>query len=300
MAEFGANTGAVALVTARAARNQDVDLRLLGGALQALGVRAAIVDWDDTRLDWSGFALAVLRSTWDYSARLPEFLDWLARTEHSTRLVNPPAVIRWSLDKHYLALLRRAGVATVATAFAEPGQDPAAVLAQFLRDHSARELVVKPAVGSGARDAQRHERKAVAEIAAHVSRLLAAGRSALLQPYLERVDAHGETALIYINGEFSHAVVKTAILERGQAPSEELFAPESIAAHRAGNDELELGMRTLERLPFEVPLYARVDLLRDADGAPCLLELELAEPSLYLGYSSQAAARLAAAVAELL
>jgi hypothetical protein len=299
MAGIGADTRPIALVSTRVARAQDSDLALLQDALRARGLQAVIVDWDDMGLDWSGFKLALLRSTWDYSARLPEFLDWLARTERATRVVNPPAMIRWSLDKHYLAELRGAGVPTVATSYAEPGQDPAAVLEQFLREHAATELVVKPAVGSGARDAQRHARTARAAILAHLSRLQAAGRSALLQPYLERVDQHGETALIYINGEFSHAIVKSAVLRHGQPPSEALFAPESIAAYAARADELDLGARILKRMPFDMPLYARIDLLRDAAGTPCLLELEIAEPSLYLSYASHAPARLAKAVAEL-
>ena len=300
MAGIGADTRPIALVTTRVARAQDSDLALLQDALRARGLQALIVDWDDMGLDWSGFKLALLRSTWDYSARLPEFLDWLTRTERATRVLNPAAMIRWSLDKHYLAKLRSAGVPIVATYYAEPGQDPDAVLEQFLREHAAAELVVKPAVGSGARDAQRHARTARAAILAHLARLHASGRSALLQPYLERVDEQGETALIYFDGEFSHAIVKSAVLMHGRPPSEALFAPESIAAHAPRDDELELGARILKRLPFDIPLYARVDLLRDAAGAPCLLELEIAEPSLYLGYASHAPARLAKAVAELL
>ncbi len=158
-------------------------------------------------------------------------------------------------------------------------------------------MIVKPAVGSGARDAQRHPRAALAELRAHLSRLLDARRSALLQPYLGQVDEHGETALIYIDGQFSHAVCKRAVLRRGHGPMQALFAPEEIAARSAVPDELELGARVLRRLPFQDLAYARLDLLRDAHGAPCVLELELAEPSLYLGYSAGAPARLAAALA---
>jgi hypothetical protein len=33
---------------------------------------------------------------------------------------------------------------------------------------------------------------------------------------------------------------------------------------------------------FGVPLYARVDLVRDDRGRSCVLELELVEPSLFL------------------
>lgn len=300
MTDAGAAARSIALVSARVARAHDADLPLLQAALRARGVAGTVVDWDDAGVDWSRFALAIVRSAWDYSGRLSEFQGWLERAALATRVVNAPAVIRWSLDKHYLAELARAGVATVPTAYAEPGQDAAAALARVLRDHAAAELVVKPAVGSGARGAQRHARTATAAIVAHLSSLLAAGRSAMLQPYFERVDQQGETALIYINGEFSHSITKTAVLERGGAPTAELFAPERIAAHLAAHDELELGARVLECLPFDRPLYARVDLLRDVVGAPCLLELELAEPSLYLAYSSQAPGRLAKAVAELL
>jgi hypothetical protein len=300
MAHSGIEIRPIALITARAARAQDADLPLLVDALNARGLTATIVDWDDPAVDWARFALGILRSTWDYSARLGEFLGWLERAALVTRICNPPEVIRWNLDKHYLAELRGAAVATVPTAYAEPGDDAAAVLGEYLQAQAAAELVVKPAVGSGSRDAQRYARTAVPAVLAHLSRLLGEHRSALLQPYLERVDEQGETALIYFHGEFSHAVRKGAVLRRGAAPTRALFAPEAIVARTPATDELEFGARVLERLPFDMPLYARIDLVRDVDGAPCVLELELAEPSLYLAYSARASERLAAAVAALL
>ena len=288
----------IALISARVARAHDADLTLLEAALGALGLEVAIVNWDDANTDWSRFALAIVRSTWDYSARLSEFLNWLDRAALATRILNSPDVIRWNLDKHYLGEVQGAGVLTVPTAYAEPGDEAGKVLDSFLQVHEAAELIIKPAVGSGARDAQRYPRTAVTEMRAHLSRLFAGMGSALLQPYLERVDEQGETALIYINGEFTHAIGKSALLVRGHSPTRSLFAPEQIVARTPAADELELGARVLGRLPFKNLLYARLDLLRDAHGAPCLLELELAEPSLYLGYSVNAAARLARAVAE--
>ena len=235
MAPSDAALRPIALISARAARAQDADLPLLEAALRALGLGVAIVDWDDAEIDWSRFALAMIRSTWDYSVRLSEFLNWLDRAALATRILNPPDVIRWNLDKHYLGELQRAGVPTVPTAYVEPGDDAGKVLDSFLQVHAAAELIIKPAVGSGARDAQRHPRAAVAEMCAHLSRLLAGKRSALLQPYLERIDEQGETALIYINGEFSHAVGKTAVLSRGHAPTRALFAPEEIVARTPGS-----------------------------------------------------------------
>jgi len=130
-----------------------------------------------------------------------------------------------------------------------------------------------------------------------IERLLAARRSVLLQPYLERVDAQGETALIHFDGTFSHAIGKAALLQRGSAPTRALFAPEKIERRVPEADERALATRVLAGLPCAPPLYARVDLIRDAAGAPCVLELELTEPSLFFGYASGAAERFVTALA---
>ena len=289
----------IALVTARAAHQLDEDLPPLLAAFAAQGTAAEAVDWDDERVDWSRFRLALLRSTWDYSARLAEFLDWLDRTAQQTRVLNPPPVVRWSLDKHYLAQLKAAGAAIVPTRFVEPGDDPAAALQDLLRTEASAEIVIKPVVGSGSRDAQRHPRAAIGAMTAHVARLLAERRSVLVQPYLERVDEHGETALMYFNGEYSHAIRKGPLLQRGSGPMQALFAPEEITVRQPDAAELALGERVLRALPFAPLLYARIDLLHGADGAPCVLELELAEPSLFFNYDASAAARFVQAVAAL-
>ena len=47
----------------------------------------------------------------------------------------------------------------------------------------------------------------------------------------------------------------------------------------------------------EAPLaYARVDLIRAPDGSPCLLELELTEPSLFFTFAEGSAERFAASL----
>src|SRR5690349_2876913 len=117
------NLTRIALVTAAAARDQDEDLPPLVAALRELGIEPAVVDWDDAGLDWARFDVAVLRSTWDYSMRAAEFLAWAARVSERTRLLNPPEIVRWNTDKHYLATLAAAGVPIVPSTFIEPGTD---------------------------------------------------------------------------------------------------------------------------------------------------------------------------------
>ena len=291
----------VALVTAREARGLDEDMPLLEAALKAAGAQPEMVDWDDGKVDWGAFDLALLRSTWDYTDRLREFLVWVEAAASCTTLLNPPSVVRWNTDKHYLAELARAAVPVVPSTFIEPGESPDRALREFLGRHeNAAEFVVKPAVGAGSRDTERHLRGQVAPAIAQAQRLLEAERSVLLQPYLDSVDRDGETALIYLAGQFSHAIRKGPLLPPGLAgaPAVGLFAPEKVTPRTPGVDELRVAERVLAALPFAVPLYARIDLIRDAGGAPTLLELELTEPSLFFAYAPGAAERFTSAVLE--
>jgi glutathione synthase/RimK-type ligase-like ATP-grasp enzyme len=282
----------IALVTARRARALDEDLSPLADALHHAGVEAHIVAWDSAQ-DWAQFDMLLLRSTWDYSARLVEFLDWAERAARLAPLVNNLATIRWNIDKRYLGALAAAGVPVVPTTFLDPDTDAAAAIERFLVQDRCTELVIKPAVGAGSREAQRHSRRARAAATAHAQRLLAAGHSVLLQPYLPRVDQEGEAALIFFAGEFSHSIRKGPLLQPDAGATTELFAAETISARQAAADELAIARQALTAVPFGLPFYARVDLIRDGQGQPRLLELELIEPSLFFAHAPQAAARFA-------
>jgi hypothetical protein len=289
----------VALVSARAARGLDEDLPPLIAALDAAGAEATVADWDDPQIDWAAFRLALLRSAWDYPERLGEFLAWAERTAKLTTLLNPPAVLRWNTDKHYLRELAGAGVPVVPTRFIEPAEHGPRVLERFLREQDTAEWVVKPAVGAGSRDAARYIRGDDRAASEHIERLLAAGRSVMLQPYLDQIDVHGETALIYFAGRFSHAVRKGPLLQASASPTAALFAAEQITPRIPAAQELQVGDGALAVLPFATPLYARVDLIRFEGGKPCLLELELTEPSLFLAQTPATADRFARLCIEL-
>lgn len=283
----------IALVSSRAARAFDEDLPPLQQALEQAGARVAVVDWDDPHVEWCRFDLALPRSTWDYTLRPTEFCAWAERVAGETRLRNPPGVLLWNTDKHYLAELQSAGVPVVPTQFIEPGEDSGAAIDAFLARHRTAEIVVKPAIGAGSRHAQRHWWSDFSGIRTHVERLMNARHSVLLQPYLERINEYGETGLIYFAGRFSHAVRKGPVLRAGAAAIEELFTPEEITARMPSIEELSLAECALASSPSPAPLYARIDLLRDEAGRPCLLELELTEPSLFFNHAPGAAERFA-------
>jgi hypothetical protein len=153
-------------------------------------------------------------------------------------------------------------------------------------------------VSAGARDTARHAPDAREEAAARARRVLASGRAVMVQPYLERLDAEGETALVYVDGAYSHAFGKGAILAGGPL-GEGLYAEEELSPRTADDAQRALGDRVLawatERAGGPL-LYARIDLVPGADGTPQVIEVELCEPSLNLFLADGAAARVAAAV----
>lgn len=293
----------IALITADAARARDEDLEPLLAACAGAGLDAEVVSWNTPDTDLSSFALAVLRSPWDYAERLPEFLAWCERSAKQTTLLNPLDVILWNTDKHYLVDLARAGVACVPSSFVEPGHDAGSGIAAFLESHAhTSEFVVKPAVGAGSRGARRFARAESDEAIAHADALLRANRSVLLQPYLSRVDSRGETALMFFEGEYSHAIRKGPLLPLGSAATDGLFAPEAITAREPGAPERALAEAVVtavgERFPRLAPLaYVRVDLLLDDHDLPCVLELELVEPSLFFDHGPRSADRFAQTLA---
>jgi glutathione synthase/RimK-type ligase-like ATP-grasp enzyme len=288
----------VALATCREFPDLDHEDRLLVPALAALGVEAVPAVWTDEAVDWSSFAAVVLRETWDYSDDRPAFLSWIERVGSVTSLLNPGDVVAWNTDKRYLRDLAAAGVPVVPTRFLEPGDDPGA----WLPEGDFTDVVVKPAVSCGSRDTVRyHTGDPLDEAEAHVRRLLVEQRTVMVQPYLDAVDTVGETALLFFDGEFSHAIRKGPLLARGVEGDkvEGLFVQEQIDPREPTARELEVATRVVACIPggLDRVLYARVDLIPDADGEPLLLELELTEPSLFLSHDAGAADRLAAAIA---
>ncbi len=250
---------------------------------ERLGATWAV--WDDPAVDWAAFELVVVRSTWDYQRDLDRFLAWAWRVPW---LVNPARVLAWNTNKRYLAEVAAAGLPVVATTFLAPGDGLPAELAE--------ELVLKPTVSAGARDTGRFRSESDAAAARGLlAAIHASGRTAMLQPFLASVDTRGESALFYAGGAFSHAVTKAAILRPGAVAALDTAEDPAITELQPEPAERALADRAVAWLQERLgPLaYARVDLLAGADGAPVILELELAEPCLYLPYAPGAAERFA-------
>ena len=263
--------------------NFDPDAQLLIDALADAGVRGSMCVWDDPTLDWASFDLTVIRSTWGYWRDLDAFLAW---SRGVPRLWNPYPIVEYSTDKHYLADLAKRSIRVVATTFCDVGETPTFPESRF---------VVKPTVGGGSIDAAKYGPDDVEEATAHVAALHQSGRDAMIQPYVTSIDKDGERALVFIDGVFSHAITKGAMLNTAPDQRDALFRRQQVSKAVAEDDAVTFASALLHDEPFRDTLYARVDLVRTPEGW-AVMELEMVEPWLFLAYDDDAPRRLAEAI----
>ena len=280
----------IALVTWEDLPDGAADDRPLYEALARRGRNVRFLSWNDESVDWTRVGVAVLRSTWNYHKQPEAFLAWLDAADFQTRVVNSVAVARWNLDKRYLNQLDAKGLVVVPTEFVELTDNR--TLREICDDRRWTDVVVKPAISCAAHDTARFSDRAIDDAGdAHLAAILE-NRVAMIQPYLNAVEYERERSLMFVAGDYSHAVLRTAFNPGGQ---------HSEDPYDASDAEIKFARQvtaTAEAILGEPFAYARVDLI-PSDQGPMLMELELVEPSLFLIHRAQAAEDLAAALDEM-
>lgn len=253
----------LALVTS----TKDPDLipedRLLRDALRALKVNAQPLVWDTPHAPFNSFSAVVMRSPWNYASKSEQFGEWLLKLEASRVAVwNPIELLRWNYNKRYLLELASKGVRIVPSIFVEPEQ------------FNTTKLVVKPAVSAGAKNT------------------IVIDSAAIIQPFYDEIQTEGEWSLVFIAGEYSHAVLKRPAA--GDFRVQEKFNG-TWSFETPPAPLLEQARAITRHILFDW-LYARVDGVRRGDEF-ILMELELFEPQLFIGDDSRIAERIARAFA---
>lgn len=253
------------------------DEQPLIAAFRAAGCDVRPAVWSDPVPDAD---LALIRTTWDYTSRLREFLSALETISKRMTLWNPIETVRWNIDKRYLLELAAAGIAMPATTVCTAGSG--ATLDQVMQELGSRDLVVKPLVGAGGRDTWRAAPGCDAEWSAAL-----AARDLLVQRYLPEVTGAGEWSLMFINGTFTHATLKRPAEGEFRVQEDHggtwTTAVPSASAIRAAE-------QVLGAVPYDWR-YARVDGVM-VDGAFLLMEVELIEPQLFFPAAPIAASML--------
>ncbi len=277
----------VLLVTCAQLPDGEPGAEALDAVLAARGLSARWVLWDDDSVDWASARLVAVRSTWDYTERLEDFLAWARRVETETTLLNGAAVFAWNTDKAYLVELAAAGVPVVPTVAVDHRDELVAAAASF-----ESRVVVKPRVGAGGFGLSVFDDPDDADQAE-------GDGPWAVQPVVETVRTSGEGAVFVIDGETTYAVRKLPAADElrvhEQFGGKTTPTPLDEEAARLAKQ----CVRTTEGLLSTTLHYARVDTM-EHQGQLVVSELEITEPGLYLDVLPQNAEPFADLITRLL
>lgn len=280
----------IAFATWRPQPEMTADDRLAIGPLRDRGIDVESVPWSSTTAKWAQFDAVVLRSCWDYHVRMRAFVDWLEKLEaDGVQVVNAVPIVRWNLDKRYLREFEQRGFPIEPTVWLEPGAS--IELRELLDRQGWDEAVIKPAVSASAYGTWRVTRADRVDDQKRLERMLDRG-TVIVQRLNPSIRTAGEWSLVFFGGEYSHAVLKTP------APNE-FRIQEKLGGRVRGaeppNRMVHLAKQAIEATPGNA-VYARVDGIADTNQLT-VMEVELIEPSLFLGFSPDSPIRFADSLA---
>ena len=253
--------------------------------LRELGWNVETVSWRDKTIDWNDFESVIIRTPWDYQRAPEAFLEVLRKIEQSkARLENSLKIVEWNLSKLYLRELENAGIRIVPTVWSDEKIDET-LFKSWLKHFGTSEIVVKPIVSATAEFTYRLEK-----FSPELTEIFAA-REFMIQPFMPNITSEGEFSLFYFGGCYSHTILKTPKPQDFRVQEEH----GGIIQPAAPTEKLLAAARRVFELIEPLPLYARIDFVRDAGGDFALMELELIEPALYFRMDEDAPKRFARA-----
>ena len=260
--------------------------QLLQTALEKKGLKVCKKDWADTDFDWTTTKYAIFRTTWDYFERFEEFFNWLENTKNKTTFINSAEIISWNIDKHYLKDLQKKEINIAPTLFIEKGDT--ITLSDLFEKTNWEEAVIKPAISGAARNTY-HIRPTNYNQYENIFQQLIREECMLFQSFLKNITSLGETSLILIGGEYTHAVKKIA--KKGDFRVQDDHGGR-VEEYTAIKEEITFAENCIKSTPFK-PIYARVDIVYDNENKLSLSELELIEPELWFRNHPESAEILA-------
>lgn len=255
----------VAIVSCDRWRGRVTDDLLLQGEFLRKGMNAEIASWQDAKVKWGNFDVAVVGSMWGYQNFLEEFEKWLGMVGKETVLVNPVKVIRENYNKaEQFRALERAGVPTIKTQVVGVGG-----LDKFMLPES--EFVIKPAVSGSGENTFLVKDKSDFEDVKGKLKVLNKTRELLVQPFVPEIRS-GELGVVMIGGEVANVVRRfPGVFEGG-------YRVEAVA--EVSREVKELVQKVVKMPEYLEATYLRIDVV-EREGGPVVMEVEAFEPQLY-------------------
>lgn len=252
------------------AYEHDLQVDAIRPELEARGGRLVELDWRESIDAFAGCELVLVGTPWDYQDHQQAFLAKLDALEAAGIIVcNSATTVRWNASKTYLRDLADRGVATIPTMWVE--QPTASHINDCFEAFGCDTVVAKRQVGAGAEGQSIHQ-------LGKTPPDWAMEHPAMIQPFLPQIASEGEYSFLFVDGEFSHALVKRPA--SGDYRVQSLYGG-TEAAIQPKSADIAAAQKIVDAVPFETPLYARIDMVRGNDDNLLVMEVELIEPYLY-------------------
>jgi glutathione synthase/RimK-type ligase-like ATP-grasp enzyme len=263
--------------------------------LADLGWQTHLVPWRNKKVNWQQFDAVVIRSPWDYQDDANAFISVLKEINHTnTILLNSLVTVCWNIDKIYLKSLAEHQVNIVPTSWEKnvSRQD----LVRFFNDFNCQQLVIKPRISANADNTFLLAKDTCEQFYSTLESFFGQAEF-MVQPFMNSVVDEGEFSLFYFDGSYSHAILKTPKENDFRVQEEHGGKLQTITPEKVLLTQAEHALAVITQLTGEIPLYARLDFVRDKTGnlteAFALMEAELIEPSLYFNMDEKSAQNFA-------
>lgn len=260
-------------------------------ALERKGLKVARTNWDNPYFDWTDTRYAIFKTTWDYFNRFDEFSKWLQETSLKTNFINPIETILWNIDKHYLLDLKELGINIPETIFMECGDKRS--LKSLFTESGWKDCVLKPVVSGAGRHTYKINAENLSEYDTIYNELIQ-NESMMMQEFQHKVLSEGEITFVVFGGKFSHAILKKA--RAGEFRVQDDFGG-TVHDYDASKEEIEFAEMVVSKCK-PLPVYGRVDVIKDNKGKFAVSELELIEPELWFRNKPESADMYAEAILE--
>ena len=254
--------------------------------LEKLGLRVIKKAWNSLDFNWSETKFAIFRSTWDYFDKFRDFKIWLERVKEETTFINSYELINWNLNKKYLIELNKKGI-NIPTSEVITKENNLTLECLF-KKYDFNEAIIKPTISGAARETYKISKNNFHKYEKKFFDLKSK-EDIIFQEFLSNIVSKGETSLIFIGENYTHAVKKIA--KKGDFRVQDDHGG-SVEVYNANKEEIIFAKSCLNKCPT-LPIYSRVDIIYDNNNEISLGELEMIEPELWFRNNKDAAKLLA-------
>ncbi|HSP87177.1 MAG TPA: hypothetical protein VLN45_03535 [Ignavibacteriaceae bacterium] len=261
--------------------------RLAFEALKKIGWHAEEISWRNSNVNWNDYDAVIVRSSWDYQSDPIKFSEVLEKINNSNaHLENDLSVMKWNMNKKYLKDLEEKGIRIVETFWEKSFRSEK--FEEYFNLLNSKEIVIKPNISASAENTFKLMKDNFIDELKNLKNIFS-NREFMVQKFMKNIVDEGEYSLFYFGGEFSHSVLKVPKKNDFRVQEEH---GGKITLIKPDNEIKKQSEKILGKLK-QVPLYARIDLVRTGDNDFALIELELIEPSLYFNFDNDSPQRFA-------